>query len=334
MKSYGRHWDSVGIANASINDLDLNSFHEFIAKSIKSKRMDKTEIPENYTELLDRLRLTENGLIKRAGILLFAKDPQKYITGAYIKIAYFENDVDLVFQDVIEGSLFNQVDKVFDLLFSKYLKALISYEGIQRIEQFDYDIGSLREIIHNAIVHKDYSSGTPIQIGVHKDKMFVYNNGQLPQNWTIETIIGKHRSEPFNPDIANTFFKAGLIESWGRGIEKVIQNSKKYNGVIPTFTWQSGLNVEFSSHYPNQEKSSPISSPISSPKYKEKTEDKIITLIKENSKITTEILAQEIGISKRAVLKQISKLKQLNIIKRNGSPRSGFWEILDETKIR
>jgi len=82
--------------------------------------------------------------------------------------------------------------------------------------------------------------------------LFVYNSGQLPEGWTIKSLTKNHRSEPFNPDIANAFFKAGYIESWGRGIEKVITSSQKYNGVIPVFEWSNGLNVEFKSCYPNK----------------------------------------------------------------------------------
>lgn len=322
LKSYGKHWDGVEVPNVSMDDLDKDTFSIFIQNAIKSKRIDEDKLPQNFDELLDKLRLIENGFIKRAGVLLFAKDPQKYVSGAFIKIAFFENSADIVYQNVIEGNLFSQVQQVFDLLFTKYLKAHISYEGIQRVEQFDYDSSSLREIIHNAIVHKDYSSGVPIQIGVFKDKMFIYNTGQLPQNWTIKTITSKHRSVPFNPDIANAFFKAGLIESWGRGIEKVIESSKKYNGVMPSFEWINGLNVEFKSKYPNQE-----SSPKSSPKSSSKTEDKIIDFIKTDSTITTQQIAQNIGITKRAVLKQIKKLKDDGVIERVGSARSGYWDI-------
>jgi len=43
-----------------------------------------------------------------------------------------------------------------------------------------------------------------------------WNDGQLPDNWTIDKPIKKHPSQPYNPDIANAFFRAGLIESWGR----------------------------------------------------------------------------------------------------------------------
>jgi ATP-dependent DNA helicase RecG len=44
----------------------------------------------------------------------------------------------------------------------------------------------------------------------------------LPLGWTVNNLLGKHISIPYNPDIANAFFRAGFIESWGRGIEKVL----------------------------------------------------------------------------------------------------------------
>jgi ATP-dependent DNA helicase RecG len=65
----------------------------------------------------------------------------------------------------------------------------------------------------NAVSHKDYSGGVPIQISVYKDKLMIWNEGQLPENWTIETLLEKHASKPFNPDIANAFFRSGYIES-------------------------------------------------------------------------------------------------------------------------
>ena len=210
------------------------------------------------------------------------------------------------------------------MLFTKYLKALISYEGLTRIEEFDYNINALREIITNAIVHKDYSSGVPIQIGVFKEKLFIFNTGQLPENWTIDTIISPHRSIPFNPDIANAFFKAGYIESWGRGIEKVIKDSKDYNGITPSFKWDNGLNVEFKSKYPNEVKTRVESSVKSSPK----TDEKILALIQKNPNITSQILSEKLDITKRAIEKQISKLKKENKLKRVGSTKSGSWEII------
>ncbi len=117
----------------------------------------------------------------------------------------------------MHGNLFEQIEKTMDLLFTKYIKAAISYEGINRIEKYEYPKDAVREALLNAVAHKDYSGGVPIQISVYSDKIIFWNEGQLPENWTIENLLTKHPSKPYNPDIANALFRSGYIESWGRG---------------------------------------------------------------------------------------------------------------------
>ena len=76
------------------------------------------------------------------------------------------------------------------------------------------------------MVHKAYETLTPIQIAVYDDKLEIWNCGTLPEDWTLNNLLGKHRSRPYNPDIANVFFRAGEIEAWGRGIERIIAACK------------------------------------------------------------------------------------------------------------
>ena len=133
-----------------------------------------------------------------------------------------------------------------DLLFTKYIKANISYEDIQRVETYEYPKEAVREALLNAIIHKDYSGNTPIQISVYKDKIMLWNEGQLPENWTIETLTKKHPSKPFNPDIANAVFRCGYIESWGRGTIKIIEKCKEAGLPTPSYYYESsGFWVEF-----------------------------------------------------------------------------------------
>ena len=101
--------------------------------------------------------------------------------GAYIKIGFFVTDDDLRYQDEIHGHLFGQVEKTLEIMFSKYLKAYISYEGVQRVETFLFPYPAVREALLNAVVHKEYSSGIPIQISVYDDRIVLWNAGQLPQ---------------------------------------------------------------------------------------------------------------------------------------------------------
>src|SRR5690606_9349803 len=98
------------------------------------------------------------------------------ITGAYVKIGYFEREADLIFQDEVHGNLFEQVEGTIDLLFTKYIKAIISYDEIHRNETYEYPKEAVREALLNAIAHKDYSGSTPIQIRVYPDKLMILNS--------------------------------------------------------------------------------------------------------------------------------------------------------------
>ena len=149
------------------------------------------------------------------------------------------------YQDEVHGPLLEQVDKTIDLVYTKYMKARIAYEGIQRIEQFMFHKDAFREILLNAIVHKDYSSCNPIQISVYEDKIYVWNDGEMPPNLdTTDKLFMKHSSKPYNPNLANVFFKSGMIEAWGRGFEKIKEGCALYDGPLPEYDInESGIMV-------------------------------------------------------------------------------------------
>ena len=65
------------------------------------------------------------------------------------------------------------------------------------------------------------SIAVPIQIRIEDDAMYISNCSMLPFGWTVETLLSTHVSKPYNPDIARVFYRAGYIESWGRGIQKI-----------------------------------------------------------------------------------------------------------------
>ena len=153
-------------------------------------------------------------------------DPEQYVTGAFVKVGFFREGMDLVYQDEVHGNLFQQIVKLMDLLCTKYMKAIITYEGIQRIETLPIPREALREALLNACINKDYAEHSPIQIRVYENKLEIINGDVLPEGWTVETLLSSHRSMPYNPDIANTFFRAGEIEAWGRGIERIIMACK------------------------------------------------------------------------------------------------------------
>ena len=201
-------------------------------------RLTQKEAEVEDSILMENLHLVdEDGYLNRAAMLAFYSDPEKWVTGSYIKVGYFgRSDADLVYQDEIHGPLIEQIDKTVDLVYTKYMKALITYEGIQRVEQFMFHKEAFREILLNAIVHKDYSSYNPIQISVYEDKIYIWNDGEMPSELdSTEKLFMKHSSKPYNPKLANVFFKSGLIEAWGRGFETIKESCEIYDGPLPEY---------------------------------------------------------------------------------------------------
>ncbi|MBQ6566781.1 MAG: putative DNA binding domain-containing protein [Treponema sp.] len=239
LRKTGKNWDSVPLENVSIEDLDKESFDIFHREAVRSGRMSENDLKLSTQQLLENLNLMDEGLLKRAAVLLFHRNPEKWITGSFVKIGFFETDADLRYQDEVHGSLMIQADRVIDLLYTKYLTAEISYDNITRIEHYPFPKDAVREAIFNALIHQDFSVGVPVQISVYRDKLYISNDCVFPSDWTADTLLQKHRSLPHNPDIANTFFRAGFIESWGRGIEKICTLCKEYGIPSPEYTVHS-----------------------------------------------------------------------------------------------
>ncbi len=320
LQKQGKRWDSVPVPHVSAEDLSTSAFEYFRKKATQTKRLDKAVLQENDQALIDKLHLKEKDYLKRAAILLFHPEPEQFFTGAYVKIGYFRTDTDLRFQDEIHGFLLEQVEKTMELLLSKYLEAQIRYEGISRIEEYPYPEPALREALLNAIAHKDYSSGNPIQIKVYENKIIFWNAGQLPESLTIDSLLTEHPSIPYNPDVATTFFRAGLIEAWGRGTLKIIDECREAELPAPIFSNDSsGFRIEF------QKGVAKMSGKISG-----KTSEKILALIQEDEYIAIPELSQKIGVTERTIERNLQKLQQEKLLKRVGGAKGGHWEVIEK----
>ena len=234
----GRHWDEFPIERAKIEELSESALNRFRKEAARSGRVDEGVLKDKTEHLLHDLRLIdEDGHLNRAALLLFHPDPERFVFGAYIKIGFFRDDKgNLEFQDEIHGALMEQVDKAMDLIKSKYLIYRISYEGISRRETPQFPVEAIRESLMNAVAHKDYASAVPVQISVFPDHITFWNAGQLPENWT---------SSPYNPLIANAFFRSGDIESWGRGYKRILEAVSAYKLLPPRLEMLSGLMITY-----------------------------------------------------------------------------------------
>lgn len=318
LQKKGIRWDGVPVPKVTIDDLKNETFEIFRKKAIKVQRIDDDVLNDDNENLLENLKLLEDKYLKRAAILLFHPNPDKFVTGAYIKIGYFESDDELKYQDEIQGNIFEQLEKTIDLLFTKYIKSSISYEGLNRVEKYEYPKDAVREALLNAVSHKDYSGGVPIQISVYPDKLIFWNEGQLPDDWTIEKLLEKHPSKPFNPDIANALFRSGYIESWGRGIRKMINECILFGIPKPKLFYDmSGFWVEFSKGTYNEKhlKSLGLNS----------RQIKAIKYLNENRRITNSEYQTIHKVSRNTATRDLTELVEKGLIKSSDTKGAGSY---------
>jgi len=325
LQRQGKKWDGVPVPNITAGDLKNDTFDFFRKKATKNKRLESEDLDGTNQELLESLQLylEAEKMLKRAAILLFHPKPEKYVTGAYIKIGYFENEADLMYQDEAHGNLFEQIEKTMDLLFTKYIKALISYEGISRVETYEYPKEAIREALLNAVAHKDYSGGAPIQIKVFKDRIMIWNDGQLPDNWTVSNLLKKHASKPYNPDIANTLFRSGYIESWGRGIEKMMNYCKEAEIPIPNYSFESpDFLVEFRKDIYHEEYLIELGL--------NERQIKAVLFLKENGKVTNSEYQDLCKVSRATSTRDLTELVEKELISLKGTGQRDLHYILSQ----
>lgn len=339
----GRTWDSVPVPQLKFEELSDQAIRAFRSLASRSGRLDEAALAEANEGLLDKLRLREGDNLLRAAALLFHPEPDRFFTGASVKIAYFRSASELSYQDELHGDLFSQVRNTIDLLRTKYLKAAITYEDIQRIETFPVPSAALREAILNALVHRDYAVPAPVQIRVYRDKLSIWNPAVLPEGWTLDHLRGPHSSRPHNPIVANAFFRAGEIEAWGRGIQRIFDACATAETPEPKLTLQGSdlwLEFPFSEAYlsavdsgkagdaiPDTSGKTLVKTPV---KTLVKTPVKILEHLRDHPDATLEEVANAIGKSKSAVERAAAKLRDGGRLRYVGPAKGGHWEVIEK----
>ncbi len=221
LKKTGKTWDMIIETKADLKEIDYNYIEKF--KKYAADRIPSIVKETDNTILLHKLKLIDDGDLERAAVLLFGIDPQKFYGQSIIRIGKFLSDTEIQTTDLVKGNLFAQLENSLEILRTKYLVSNIKYEGIHRRDILEYPYEALREAIINALIHRNYSGTSQIQIRVYSDKLIIMNEGKLPPEVPVEKLKTDHLSRPRNKHLAETFYYAGFIEAWGRGTLKIVE---------------------------------------------------------------------------------------------------------------
>ena len=332
------HWDALTRPEAKLSDLDDDAWNYFITTALENKRLNKSAQTESKETVLRKLNLmTEDGELTNAALMLFGKDIERWSPLSAFRIGRFGvNQADLIIHDNIVCPLVLMPDAVIDTLRTKYLVSTVGYEGLHRKETLEMPEDGLREMICNAIMHRDYL-GTFIHMRVWADRIQLWNEGTLPQSITIEKLMGDHESMPRNPLIAKVFYLMGFIENWGRGYEKIRNAFEEAHLQVPTFeqvrggimaTIQREVFQKVQSGQITTGSTTPKTTPKTTLKTTLKTTQKIIELIRQDSKITIDQMAMELGLTRDGINYNIKKLKKDGRLRRIKDDNGEHWDII------
>jgi ATP-dependent DNA helicase RecG len=321
LRKTGKTWDDVAEPSATIDDIDTNAFENYLKVAVKSGRLPDIE-ELSLPDLLEKLRLSEAGKIKRAAIILFGKDPGKFYPNMFVKMGRFgSSDDDLKFQETVEGNLIYLFQEVPDILNKKFFTKAVSFEGLLRIEKGEYPVAALREMLLNALVHRDYM-GSAIQIRMYDNRFSSWNEGLLPQGLSLESLKRQHPSRPRNPLIADVCFKGGYFDAWGRGTLKIINSCREAGLPEPEIIEQDGgiLVTLFKDRF-NEAALKKMGL--------NERQVKVVLYVAENGKVTNKQYQELFSVSRNTASDDLRELAQLNILKPSGAKGAGAFYTLE-----
>ena len=243
----GRHWDGLP-SEWGLEEVDEKAVTHFAR--LARGRLPQVD-PARPEHVLENLGLVSEGRLRNAGVLLYAKRPQRLFPLAQVRIGMFRGSQILDSHD-FQGTLWQQLDGAIDR-FRQVLKVRFdiqveepSLEGLQRREVWEYPLEALREAVTNALIHRDYTYPADIQIRLEEDRLEVWSPGELPPPLTPGALYGPHASVLRNPLIAQAFYFAGIIERWGTGTTRIVALCREQGLPEPEFAnWQGGVRVIF-----------------------------------------------------------------------------------------
>ena len=276
------------------------------------------------------LKQSEGQMMATNAYALLTSD---YFPFSKTQCAVFKGTDRAVFLDKREfiGSIYTQIESAIDFVL-RNIRLGATIDGLVRKEKYELPPEAIREMIINAHCHRNLLDESCIQVAIYDNRLEVTSPGGLYNGLTYEEVMNGH-SKIRNKAIANIFSQMGLVEAWGSGIKRILNAAKEYGLPEPKFQeFDNMFRVElFRNFLPMTSENKHIGETSEKHGIVElnSTQQEIVKLLLENNQLSAAKLAEKIGVASRNIESNIKKLKELGILIRHGSPKNGYWEVID-----
>lgn len=231
-------FESTPAEGANRDDLDWGKVSEYAAR-----------MPGYTAATAEALMIQRGCLVEAAGslrptyagILLFGKDPQRFVRSASISAVRFDGQTmtDKHSRQDINGTLIDQIRHIESFLHANLRREVHLKDSMAREEHFEYPMEAARELIINALAHRDYSiQGDNIRVLLFSDRFEVHSPGGLPGYMTLENLKDERFSR--NPIIVQVLSDMLYIERLGYGVDRVLELMQAQGLRAPEFRERAG----------------------------------------------------------------------------------------------
>ena len=318
--SIGTSWDAFPTEDKTLEDIDLKKIEKYIREANATGRR---KIEGSPQEVLEKLELVKDGKATWAAVLAFGKEPQKPLLQSAVHCGRFRMDKTQIIDDLmVEADLINQVDEVMKFV-ARHISVRYEFEGKpKRKEVWEYPLEALREAVINAIVHRDYTVPSNVQLEIYDDRIEIWNPGRLLPGITIDDLYKKeYKSVIRNKLIAQLFYDIGYIEKYGSGTIKIIDLCKRHGIPYPEFKEVfGGFSVIFRKDIYTEEYLRSLGL--------NERQIKAVMFVKEKGKITNREYRQLTGLSDEGARRDLNNIVKKKVFKIKGKGRSISYVLL------
>lgn len=321
--SRGVTWDETVRADAKLDDIDPEKVRRFLSRA-RSERQWEIDAQTPVEQALRQLNLMKNGQLTIAALLLFGKNPQRFLLQAKLRCARFKGTDEVSFIDmkVIEGDIVQQVEDVMAFVQRNTSMAVKIEAKLARTEQWEYPLEAVREAVTNAVCHRDYADSGNVVVKIFDDRLEVANPGGLPAGMTVEDLKQPHESKPRNKLVADAFFLIKYIEQFGTGIRRIIDDCREAGVPEPKFESRSDA---FRTVFPRVASEGKRLAGVAL----NERQKKAVGYALKNGRMTRTEYEQVTQAPKRTAARDLADLVKRQVVVRHGNGKDSWYALAD-----
>ena len=346
LEGENKYFDQQVCHGESVSDEEIEKFCEWLEKLARKNSENDTEIRKITRNILLNWKVLEekNGRIFPTNAYILLSGKKNWEVSRKIQCGVFKGETRSIFVDKkeFEGSIIMQLEKSYQYVLEK-INLGSDIVGIYRVDKYEIPPKSIREVIANAVIHRSYLEPNDIQVALYDNRLEITSPGMLLSGVNVKRMKEGY-SKLRNRAIASVFAYVNIIEKWGSGIPRIMNEIREYGLQEPEFIAFENdfrVNIYRKSYNTTQSTQGSTQNRINTTQAiseKEKldiknlteTDKTIINTIINNPEMSQKQIADNLNWTVNKVKYYMKKFKQKNILKYEGTSQNGKWEIQEE----